>query len=171
MSEESRTKGELTVATPTNQFRGIESLPLIPQELHNNPAVYSTVKPDNPQAAAQLYDMMIEGGENAREHINSTFRIKDILVHPCTKTNPETGEVTPLPRIVIWTEAGDRIQFASFGIWASLMMMQFCKFKPFGPNDQEFTLVSVPLDHGKNMFKLVRARKPVSKGKDDGKPK
>lgn len=156
MSENAQVKGELTVSSPAKLFYPVASLPFRSEQLHESPAVYSSITPNTPEQKMDLYDLMIEGGDNANDWVGTPFEIKDILIHPVVKTDPETGEQTPLPRVVILTESGDRIQFASNGIWSSLVMMQVCGIYPFGGLKQTWKIARVAVGPNKSMFKLLR---------------
>lgn len=158
MEDQKQPGTELVVATPASQFKPISALPLVASDIHQRPAVYSTITPDTPERSLQLYDMMVSGGDNAALWVNRTFEVQDILVHPVVKTNRQTGEVTPLPRIVIWTTDGDVIQFASSGVWNSILMMMVCGFRPFGKISQPMTLIQQDLGEGRKMYRLDRCK-------------
>lgn len=159
MTQESeQPRGEVVIATPTTQYRPANLLPMNVEQLHNNPAVYTTLTLNTPEARARLYDMVVEGGENAKEYINKEFAIDAITVHPVTISDKETGEMFALARVILQTKDGDTIQFVSKGIWACLVMAKDCGFEPFGPVPQRWILKAVPLEGGRQMYKLLRAK-------------
>lgn len=164
MTEEIQPQTTSEVMVPTRAFRTMDELPMVPSDLHKHPAIYTTLDTSKPAERRKLYDMLIEGGDNASRWINKTFTPEAMVIHPVNKIDQTSGEVTQLPRVVIITTDGDRVQFASNGIWQSIMGMIAGGFKPFGDDEQAFTLIQVQTSPDRKVYKLARV-------KDSGAPK
>lgn len=156
MAEPTENKGQVVVAQGTESYKSAALLPATVQALHDRPAVYTTLDMSKAANKAALYDMVVSGGDNAKEWINRHFSIEHIAVHPVVVTNKETGEVAALPRIIILTPDGNAIQFVSQGIWGCLTLMRDCGFQPFGPTPQQWELKSIDLGGGRQLYKLLR---------------
>lgn len=160
MSDES--KGELVAGTPKAYYPA-NLLPNVDQFFRQQ-AVYTTLDLSKPESQGKLYDMVVGTNENAKEHINKEFVIVNLTIHPVVKTDKETGEMIPLPRIIIETEDGNVIQMFSTGIWQCIQAMKLTGWTPFGNVRQPFMLKAIDIGGDRQIYKLIRPPvKPLAK--------
>ena len=156
MAEKQTNEPETYALAPVQLFNNVNSLPLTAMDVCEKPCVYSTYNITSPEVRGEVYDVMIQGGDKADNHIGEEFAIEHVTVFPVTFTDKKTGELVSMPLVLLKTDTGVTIQFVSKGIWGSLIMMRALGYAPFGPNKQRFKLAQVPLDDGKRFYQLHR---------------
>lgn len=161
MAENQESKGELVEQNEAQRFLPAHLMPSSQAELFESPALYTTLDLTKPENRGRLYDMVVEGGENSKEFINQSFGIEDVVLHPISFASKETGEIINAVRVVLLTDDGRTVQFVSAGIFTSLALMKDCGWRPFGPMPMKFTLKAIPLDGGRQFYKLIRVRPDV----------
>ena len=126
-------------ATPVNDFAApslVESLSNITNDF------FCSIKDDGTQESkVKIYKAINNSDEQLSDHINKEILLKDVVAHPVTLTNEETGEIVTCLRTVLVSADGKGYQAVSQGVVSSLQKI----FTIFGmPDTWEKPLKVVP---------------------------
>lgn len=90
-----------------------------PTEEKQNPTFCSFV-PETAQDKAKLYRAMTNPEHKISDCINQEIKLVDVFVELVEMTNEETGEVSQVPRCVLFAEDGHTYAATSSGIYNAL---------------------------------------------------
>lgn len=93
-------------------------------ELSNNKvSMFSSLKAETHEEKAQLFNAMNAPEKRVGDMVGKVIKIKDVFAEMIELTNPETGEVSTAPRIVIVDDKNVTYQAVSIGIFSAIKKM------------------------------------------------
>ncbi len=85
--------------------------------------IYCSVKGDDRQTKALVYNAINSPDERISDHINETLSVTDVVWEPVELVNEETGEYEVAPRTVLITADGKSYQAVSRGIFNAVQKL------------------------------------------------
>ena len=92
---------------------------------------FTTLMCATKEEKTQLFNAVSNCSNRISDHVNEPITIKDVYVEMVELTNEETGEITNVPRTIIFDTKGESFVACSFGFFNALRKM----FDIFGTPD------------------------------------
>ena len=97
------------------------NLSLVPAEGANNPSPsYCSFAPETREDRARLYRAMTNPDHKISDCINQEIQLTDVYCEMVQMTNDETGEISQVPRCVLFAADGQTYAATSSGIYNAL---------------------------------------------------
>lgn len=93
------------------------------QDLTSESASYCSFVADTTEKQMLLYSGMNDPDFRLGDIINKTINVKDVYCEIVNCTNRDTGEVTAVPRIVLFDAEGKSYQAVSIGIYSAVQKL------------------------------------------------
>ena len=95
------------------------NLSLVPTEGSTNPS-YCSFAPESREERARLYRAMTNPDHKISDCINQEIALTDVFVEMVEMSNDETGEISRVPRCVLFAADGQTYAATSSGIYNAL---------------------------------------------------
>lgn len=118
---------EITNAKKTEIVDGAEML----VDLTTAQSSYCSMVPATQEEQKALYNAVNAPAHKLSEYIGQEITVSDVYVEIVTLTNPETGDTSQAPRIVLFDGTGESWACTSTGVFGSLKKL----FAVFGTPD------------------------------------
>ena len=100
-----------------------ENTGMIAELSNNKVSMFTSLKADTHEEKAKLFNSMNAPEKRVGDMVGKVIKIKDVFAEMIDLTNPETGEISTAPRVVIIDDKGVTYQAVSVGIFSALKKM------------------------------------------------